>query len=79
MNDTTKKYTNGEVTVVWRPDRCCHSTICFTGLPNVFNPNRRPWVNITGASTQEIIKQVKECPSAALTYFMNADGDPVKH
>lgn len=67
----TKKYTNGEVTVVWQPDKCIHSTLCFTGLPQVFNPRERPWVKPEGAATQQIIDQVKRCPSGALSYFMN--------
>jgi len=36
------------------------------GLPNVFNPEARPWVNINGATSEEIENQVKQCPSAAL-------------
>lgn len=67
----TKKYTNGEVTVVWQPDKCIHSTLCFTGLPKVFNPRERPWVTPEGGTTQQIIDQVKRCPSGALSYYMN--------
>ncbi|MDL5045888.1 (4Fe-4S)-binding protein [Oscillatoria amoena NRMC-F 0135] len=67
----TKKYTNGEVTVVWQPDKCIHSTLCFTGLPKVFNPRERPWITPEGGTTQQIIDQVKKCPSGALSYFMN--------
>jgi uncharacterized Fe-S cluster protein YjdI len=68
MKDIIKKYSNGEVTVIWQPAKCIHSTICFNGLPEVFDPQKRPWVNIEGATTKQIIDQVKECPSGALTY-----------
>jgi uncharacterized Fe-S cluster protein YjdI len=71
MKDITKKYTNGEVTVVWKPNQCMHSTICFKGLGNVFDPQKRPWVTPEGATTQEIVDQIKKCPSGALSYFMN--------
>ncbi len=71
----TKKYSNGEVTVVWKPHVCIHSGICFTGLPGVFNPRVRPWINIEGATTQQIIDQVTQCPSGALSYFMNEDSE----
>ncbi len=67
----TKRYTNGEVTVVWKPDICIHSTICFRGLPDVFDPRKRPWVTPEGAATQAIIEQVKQCPSGALSYYLN--------
>ena len=74
MKDKTKKYSNGEVTVVWKPATCIHSTICWkgiTGLSSVFNPAERPWIKPEGASTQAIINQDKLCPSGALTYFLN--------
>ena len=74
MKDITKKYTNGEVTIVWKPDTCIHSRICWTaatGLPEVFNPMERPWIKPEGASTERIIEQVKKCPSGALSYYMN--------
>jgi uncharacterized Fe-S cluster protein YjdI len=80
MKDITKKYTNGEVTVVWKPGQCMHSTICFNGLSTVFDPRKRPWVNIEGASTNQIVDQIKKCPSGALSYFMNneTEGKSVK-
>ncbi|MFC2133157.1 (4Fe-4S)-binding protein [Bacteroidota bacterium] len=71
MDNIKKKYTNGEVTVVWEPSKCIHSAICISGLPSVFDVNKRPWVTIDGIETGKIISQVKECPSGALTYFMN--------
>ncbi len=65
------KYTNGQITVVWKPEFCKHSGRCVTQLPKVFNLNQRPWVNIEGASNEEIIAQVKKCPTGALSYFEN--------
>jgi uncharacterized Fe-S cluster protein YjdI len=61
-----KEYTNGEVTVVWKPDQCIHSGICLRGLPKVFNLKQRPWVDMTAATSEEIVKLVRECPSKAL-------------
>ncbi len=66
-----KEYTNGEVTVVWKPEACIHSRICFTGLPGVFNPRRRPWIDMSPGETERIIGQVKNCPSGALSYYIN--------
>jgi uncharacterized Fe-S cluster protein YjdI len=65
------KYTNEEVTVVWKPDTCIHSAICFKGLQEVFNLQKRPWINMEGSSTAKIIEQVRKCPSGALSYFIN--------
>ena len=68
---STLKYTNGEVTVVWKPDTCIHSKICWTELREVFDPFKRPWVNMEGSTTERIIEQVKKCPSGALSYYLN--------
>ena len=73
MKDITKKYTNGEVTIVWKPGSCIHSKICWTGLPDVFNPRERPWIKPDAAATQQLIDQVSKCPSCALSYFMNGE------
>lgn len=75
MKDTTKKYTNGEVTIVWKPNECIHSTMCFKGLGNVFDPTKRPWITPEGSTTEKIIDQVKKCPSGALSYYLNRDGE----
>ncbi|TVZ57728.1 putative Fe-S cluster protein YjdI [Flavobacteriaceae bacterium MAR_2010_105] len=70
-----KEYSNGDVTVVWKPEVCIHSAICAKGLPNVFQPKEQPWIKIDAASTQAIVDQVKACPSGALSYYMNNKED----
>jgi uncharacterized Fe-S cluster protein YjdI len=66
-DEIEKHYSNGEITVVWKPRQCMHSGICFAGLGKVFNPKRRPWVDVSQATTEEIVAQVNECPSGALS------------
>jgi len=66
--DITKRYSNGEVTIVWQPSLCVHSAICARGLPGVFDPRRRPWVVLEGVDSHTIIDQVERCPSGALSY-----------
>lgn len=73
-DDATREYSNGEITVVWQAAKCVHSGICFAGLARVFNPRRRPWVDLSQASTAAIVAQVNECPSGALSLKAPAPG-----
>ena len=59
-------YSNGEITVVWEPQKCIHSGICARGLQGVFDPKRRPWIDMSAADSQAITDQVRKCPSGAL-------------
>lgn len=75
MDKTNKKYTNGEITVFWQPQKCVHATTCYRELIDVFNPRKRPWVNMDGAPSDEIIRVVKLCPTQALSVRFNKDID----
>jgi len=66
-------YSNGQVTIIWQPRLCIHSGICARGLPEVFKPKERPWINAEGIPSEKIIDQVKKCPSGALTFIVNED------
>jgi len=69
---TQKKYSNEEISVIWKPGLCQHSTNCWKGLINVFDPRKKPWINMDGDTSERIIEQVKKCPSGALSYFENS-------
>ncbi len=68
MPVTKHKYSVQGLTVIWRPELCIHSGICAKGLPNVFNPKRRPWIELTHEETEIIKEQIKKCPSGALSF-----------
>ena len=76
MKDISKKYSNEDITIVWKPAICAHSTLCWKGekgLKQVFNPMEKPWIKPEGASTEEIIERVNNCPSKALSFYYNKD------
>jgi len=73
MSQHKHAYTRGELTVYWQPDKCIHSGICAKGLHQVFNPGRRPWIDLSAAEAQTIIDQVRRCPSGALSLSETKD------
>jgi len=73
MDKYDREYTNGEITVFWKPGKCIHATTCYRELLEVFNPRKRPWVNMDGASSEEIIRVVKMCPTQALSVAYNKE------
>ena len=67
QKELIKRYTDNDLTVVRQPSKCSHSKNCFHGLPEVFNPENRPWVQLDAKDNEAIIAQVKQCPSGALS------------
>jgi uncharacterized Fe-S cluster protein YjdI len=74
-NDIKKEYTNGEITIVWKSDRCIHSGNCVRGNPEVFHPKEHPWVQPGNSTTQKIKNTIDNCPSGALTYYLNKNNN----
>jgi uncharacterized Fe-S cluster protein YjdI len=66
-----RRYTNGEITVYWKPDACVHASYCYRELIEVFDPSKRPWVDMFGATTAQIIEVVNMCPTEALAWKWN--------
>jgi uncharacterized Fe-S cluster protein YjdI len=62
-----KDYKKEDIAVVWDAEKCTHSGICARGLPAVFKPKDRPWIQTENAAKQAIIDQVAKCPSGALS------------
>ena len=45
-----KTYENEDIQVFWKPRICQHAGECARGNYNVFNPQRRPWVDLSQVS-----------------------------
>ena len=73
QKELIKRYTDNDLTVVWQPSKCSHSKNCFHGLPDVFNPENKPWVQLDAKDNKAIIAQVKQCPSGALSLEAEAE------
>lgn len=68
MKEVAKEYSNGEVTVVWEATKCKHAAACVRNSPKVFRPKERPWIDVSQASSEELMQTIDKCPSGALSY-----------
>jgi CDGSH-type Zn-finger protein/uncharacterized Fe-S cluster protein YjdI len=67
------RYGAAAITVTYDVERCIHAHECTLGLPRVFDPGRRVWVDAKQANPEEIAEVVQRCPSGAL-HFQRMDG-----
>ena len=73
MKSPLQEYKNDAIIVRFDPKICIHSGVCVRGLRAVFDIDKRPWVNVEGASAEAIAEQIKRCPSGALSYELLGD------
>lgn len=69
--DTIKDYPGRNIVIHDNRGVCSHSGHCINGLPSVFKRKTRPWIDPDGASPQEIIAVIRQCPSGALSYSID--------
>src|SRR5829696_2284733 len=74
-NRLGRAYAAPKVTVFYDRGRCRHYAECVRGLPQVFDPTRRPWIRADLADPNAIAEVVRRCPTGALHYRLWA-GDP---
>src|SRR3954462_7762574 len=61
-----REYSTDEIVVEWQAGLCYHSHNCVRALPQVFDPEARPWVRLESASADEVDAAGAQCPSGAL-------------
>ncbi len=69
-----KRYDGKGITVTFDLQRCVHSRKCWLNLPEVFDPERRPWVLPDAAPSEDIAAMVRTCPSGALQFERKEGG-----
>ncbi|MEN4012113.1 MAG: CDGSH iron-sulfur domain-containing protein [Bellilinea sp.] len=75
MRSDPKRYTSSAINVTYDVERCIHAAECVRGLPQVFDTNRRPWIQPENASPDQIAAVIERCPTGALQYTRK-DGAP---
>jgi CDGSH-type Zn-finger protein/uncharacterized Fe-S cluster protein YjdI len=70
---TRKAYRSEKITVSFDLERCIHSAECVRGLPEVFDTEKRPWIQPHKSDPDPVAEVVTRCPTGALQ-FERRDG-----
>ena len=70
-----RTYAIDEIEVHWDSDRCIHTGWCWKDLNEVFNVDKRPWIQLDAGKVDEIVQVIEKCPSGALSYTRLDGGD----
>ncbi len=73
MSEKGRKYTAEGIVVYYQPRLCIHAAECVRNLPQVFDTQKKPWINPENALADQIAEVVQLCPSGALQ-FERLDG-----
>ncbi|HMB92130.1 MAG TPA: CDGSH iron-sulfur domain-containing protein [Rhodothermales bacterium] len=76
MKQKIHEYNSDDIEVQYDVVRCIHAAECVRGLPRVFNPNKRPWIDPDEASAAAIAEVVTRCPTGALHFTRKDGGSP---
>ncbi|PTA68769.1 (4Fe-4S)-binding protein [Deinococcus arcticus] len=69
-----KAYVAPGITVYYDARRCVHVANCVRGLPEVFRPGERPWIQAAQAGALAVAAVVRTCPTGALHYALDSEG-----
>ena len=72
----TRTYERDGLAVEWDPTLCIHTARCIAAQPAVFDPTRRPWVDLAAASADDVADAVRRCPTGALRLRDEAEPAP---
>ena len=71
------RYQGQQLTVLYDVKRCIHAAECVHGLPEVFDPQRKPWVEPDNAEAGPLRETIMRCPTGAL-HFENTEDGPTE-
>lgn len=66
METKVRTYEGENATVTWDQKRCIHFAACVRGLPDVFDPDAKPWIQPDDATPEALLATVRQCPTGAL-------------
>lgn len=68
MAKKVHSYESDAIRVLYDAPRCIHAGECVRGLPQVFDPQKTPWVSAGAAEIESLVEVVECCPAGALRY-----------
>ncbi len=68
MSNKIRTYTSDDIDVTYDGARCIHAAECVRHLSQVFDTQKRPWIQPANAPADEVAAVVERCPSGALHY-----------
>lgn len=74
MKSKTLHYSGKKAAVSYDVRRCIHAAECVHGLPDVFDPGRKPWIDPDRAEAEQLLQVIMRCPTGAL-HLERSDGE----
>ena len=62
-----RTYLKDDLVVFWDSEKCYHARRCVGSSTKIFDPLRRPWIDLSQGDMPQIWQAVSCCPSGALT------------
>jgi uncharacterized Fe-S cluster protein YjdI len=75
MDEDIHQYSGEQIEVSYDILRCTHARECVEKLPEVFDPDERPWIDPDNADVDDLAGVIMQCPTGALQ-FERSDGGP---
>jgi CDGSH-type Zn-finger protein/truncated hemoglobin YjbI len=72
LADQVDTYVGQQVTILDNRGTCQHSGLCSERLATVFRAGQEPFIAPSGGRMDEIIRAVRDCPSGALNFAIDA-------
>jgi CDGSH-type Zn-finger protein/uncharacterized Fe-S cluster protein YjdI len=73
MEEEVHEYSGEQITVSYDVNRCIHVRECVRELPEVFDPDKRPWIDPDEGDVEELASVVMDCPTGALQFERTND------
>jgi len=73
-----RTYEDEHLRILWDSSFCIHSARCIQAGNGTFDPQRRPWVDMSQADIDTIVSAIEACPTGALRYE-RLDGGVEEH